>query len=742
MSGHAKRSMSAHAKGSMSAHAKGSMGGHAKPRSRAATARTLAVRTHLALALLLAACGAARAAETQWWITDSAGDHAKSEARGLVVRPDGVIEVGPRTEQSKDDSLSVVWAIAVLADGSVAIAGDHGRVDRWTEKGGIRPWVLLPVGQVLSITASGEGAVAGTGPEGFIYRIGARGDTALVARTGERYVWGLSAAPGGGWYAATGTRGRLLKVTGKESRVLLDSDESNLISLAGDGHGGVFVGGDSRGRVFRVTEAGAVRTVFDAAEDEVRALALGSDGALYAAGLTASAVAEEREEGGGERPAPVKSAVSGGRATVYRIVPDSVTSTYWSSQQPFVFALAATKEGVLAATGNRAGLYRIERPAGATHVMAAPQGQITALATGRDGRIYAAASNPAALWRIGPERSERGELISTALDARRVARFGRIRWRGEAAGRVTIETRSGNTDPPDTTWTPWKGGAVPEGGARVESPPARYLQWKLALAGDKSRIESVEVAWRELNLPPTVDDIVVAPQGQGFREGEMTPRSESVTQSLPGGQKVEYSLPQPATPRALRDLPMWARGLRTVQWRGADPNGDALTYTVHVRRADEGAWIQIAEKLDATSFSWDTGALPDGRYRLRITASDENVNPLGEERTTEAFSEPFTVDNTPPEVTSFAARGEAGTVSLEGKAEDGTSPLSRIEVALDDDDWRTVTPEGGLADDRTLSFRARLPKVEPGEHTVSVRAVDLAGNTTTRASRVTVPTKR
>ena len=217
MSAHAKRSMSGHAKGSMSAHAKGSVGGHAKPRSRAAAARTLAVRTHLALALLLAARGGARAAETQWWITDSAGDHAKSEARGLVVRPDGVIEVGPRTEQSKDDSLSVVWAIAVLADGSVAIAGDHGRVDRWTEKGGIRPWVLLPVGQVLSITASGEGAVAGTGPEGFIYRIGARGDTALVARTGERYVWGLSAAPGGGWYAATGTRGRLLKVTGRRA---------------------------------------------------------------------------------------------------------------------------------------------------------------------------------------------------------------------------------------------------------------------------------------------------------------------------------------------------------------------------------------------------------------------------------------------------------------------------------------------------------------------------------------------
>jgi len=712
-----------------------------RPHRRAAGARAC-LPAAAAVALWLAAFGLARASETQWWITDSAADHAKSETRGVVVRPDGVLELGPKSEQTRDDSLTVVWAIAVLSDGSVALAGDRGRVDRWTESGGIRPWAKLPAGQVLSLAPAGDGVVAGVAPEGLVYRIGARGDTALLARTGERYVWGLAAAAGGGWYAATGTRGKLLRIDEKSVRVLLDSDESNLLSLVSDGRGGAFAGGDSRGRVFRVTGEGAVRTVFDAAEDEVRALALGSDGALYAAGLSASAVAEERE-GEGERPVPVKSAVSAGRAVVYRIVPDSVTGAWWNSPQPFVFALASTQEGVLAATGNRAGLYRIERPAGASQLLAAPEGQVTALALGREGRVFAATSNPAALWRLGPERAERGELTSVALDARRIARFGRIRWRGDpGGGRVELETRSGNSDPPDTTWSAWRGGAAAPEGARIESPPARYLPWRLGLRGGRPRIESVEAAWREQNLPPTIEDIVVAPQGQGFREGQMTPRSESITQNLPGGQKVEYSLQPPSSARSLRDLPMWARGLRTVQWRASDPNGDAVHFEVHVRRADEGPWTQVGEKLEATAFTWDTGPLPDGRYRLRITVSDAPGNPLGEERTAEVFSEPFTVDNTPPAVTSFAARGEAGAVAVEGSAEDGMSPLSRIELALDEDDWRTVAPEGGLADNRALSFRARLPKVEAGEHTVSVRAVDLAGNATTRASRVTVPAAR
>src|SRR5262249_18729230 len=193
-------------------------------------------------------------------------------------------------------------------------------------------------------------------------------------------------------------------------------------------------------------------------------------------------------------------------------------------------------------------------------------------------------------------------------------------------------------------------------------------------------------------------------------------------------------------PKQLRDLPVWARGMRTVQWKGSDPNGDVLHYKVECRHED-GAWIELGDDLEATAFTWDTNALPDGRYRLRVTATDRPSNPVGEERTTELVSEPFTIDNTPPSVTSFEAKGDAGSVRVEARAEDGMSTLSRIEVSVDDGDWRTVTPEGGFADDRELSIRTVLPKIESGEHTVSVRAVDFAANAVTPATGVTVPPK-
>ena len=704
----------------------------------------------LAVVILALAALPARAGETQWWVSDGAPDYTRSESRGVLVGPDGALELGPRTSVARADSTSVIWSLAVLKDGAVAAATDHGWILRGTESGGLKPWVRLPVGQVLALAPDGDGVVAGTGPEGLIYRIGARGDTALIARTGERYVWGLARGTGNAWYAATGTRGRLLRIeAGRASaratvRVVVDTDESNLVSIAADGRGGAYAGGDSRGRIIHARADGTLRTLYDAAEDEVRGLTVGPGGALYAAALTGAAVSDEiLDPGAGETPTPVKSAVAGGHATVYRIVPDSVVVPVWSAPHPFVFALTSRPDGVFAATGNRAGVYRLERDGGATQWLAAPEGQVTALAVAADGALLAATSNPAALWRLGPGRAERGELLSAVQDARRLARFGRLVWRGDLhGGRVELLSRSGNTEAPDTTWSAWSGGAAPAAGIPSAAPPGRYFQWKIVLAGGAPRIESVEAAWREQNLPPHVDEVVIAPQGQSFREGEIQPRMEPVTQSLPGGQKVEYTLPPATSTRALRELPMWARGLRTILWRGADPNGDALKYRVEGRLEGGSHWFKIAADLDAPALTWDTNPLPDGRYRVRVVASDEEANPLGEGRSGEATSAPFTIDNTPPEVGALSAHGENGAVLFEGQASDAASTISRIEVAVDDGDWRLVTPDGGMADKPAVGFHARVPAVGPGDHTLSVRAVDAAGNLAQRATRVTVATPR
>jgi hypothetical protein len=692
-------------------------------------------RVSFALVLVaLAQAGGAAATETQWWTSDTQADYGKAEARGVVVRADGALEGGPAAVSFAADSLRTVWAVAVLADGSVALAGDRGRIDRWTAAGGVKPWVRLGAGQVLCLARDGDGLLAGTGPNGLVYRVSARGDTTLAVKTGERYVWAIVPAGGDAFWAATGTLGKLLRVEGGRARTVFDSEESNLVCLIDDGHGGVVSGGDSQGRVYEVTAAGRVSTLFDSAEDEIRALARGADGSLWAAALSLSAVNTDAGDDD-EHPAPARGPVIPGKATIYRLVPDSSTVAWWVSPQPLIHALAATAAGPLAATGNRAGLFRIERLNGAAQLLAPAQAQVTALATSPDGTIWAATSNPATLWKVGPDRAKDGELLSAALDARRFARFGRLRWHGR--GDARFATRSGNCESPDTTWSAWAPVPAGDDGGRIASPGARYLQWKVTVGAGETRVDEVAIAWREPNLAPRIDDITVTPQGQGFREGEMGVRSEAITQALPGGQKVEYSATLLGG-KPLREMPVWARGLRTLQWHASDPNGDALKFRVQIRNEAGGEWIEIGKDLEAALFTWNTNTLPDGRYRLRVTASDGGANPLGEERTGESLSEPFAIDNTAPVFAELSGDG----ARVRGRAEDASSPVARLDVAVDDGEWRTVSGESGFGDARTAPFAFQLPGLAAGEHLVSVRAVDMAGNAVTRALTIRVAATR
>jgi hypothetical protein len=711
--------------------------------SRLPSDRSVAFRARAFLLLaaglaLFPATDCADASETRWWATASSAAYEDAGSDGLVIDPDGVVTLGPAASVTLLDSIEVVWSAAVLANGRIALGGNGGRILLASRGRAAAPWVTLPVGQVLSLLADGDDLIAGTGPEGFVYRIRPNGDTTRIAVTGERYVWALAAAGRSGWYAATGIRGRVLHV-GRDgrTRVVFDNDAGNVVALIEDGRGGAYAGDDTRGRIVHLRADGSARTLFDAEEDEVRALALGADGALYAAALTSSAV-QNADGAEDAKPRPARRPTSRETSRVYRIVADSASVVWWSTSRTAIFALAPAREGVLAATGNRAGLFLLDGPGRASQWLAPLQGQITAVTRSSDGVFYAATSNPAALWELRPGERRSGELRSPVFDAKRLAQFGTIRWLGEAGGaRVELETRSGNAAIPDTTWSLWTAPRGAGDGRGVASPPARYLQWRLRLAGGQPRIETVEVAWRENNLPPMVEALRVAPQVDGFREGRLSTRTEPVTQELPGGRKVEFSLKRKSDESDLKSLPLWVQGLRTVQWNAEDPNEDPLRYRLDARRDGDSDWTPVARDLEDSVFVWDTNGVPDGRYRLRVTASDIEGNAVGEERESWAIGSLVVIDNTPPVLTSLDVTGGRGRVTVRGAAADAGT-IARIEVSIGDGAWRTITPAGGMADDERPAFDATLDGLAAGVHSVTVRVVDRAGNFAVRAARATV----
>jgi hypothetical protein len=115
----------------------------------------------------------------------------------------------------------------------------------------------------------------------------------------------------------------------------------------------------------------------------------------------------------------------------------------------------------------------------------------------------------------------------------------------------------------------------------------------------------------------------------------------------------------------------------------------------------------------------------DGRYVIRVWASDEKVTPADRALDHQFESPPFLVDNSKPEVLGLVAKGG----SVVGRARDAASVISAIEFAVDGGEWRPAQPDDGLLDERDEAFTVVLPKsLRAGPHLINVRAWDSADN--------------
>jgi hypothetical protein len=680
-------------------------------------------RIALACALITWAASA-HAASTQYWTLRSATDHQATTLDGVALAADGTLSAGPRLSPRELPGAPVVWAALADGDALRLATGPGGRL--LTLKGDDVRADSTGDAEALSLAKGEDGALyVGTGPNGRVVRFAPGGARTTYYETGQKYVWALQWI-GKTLYAATGPLGQLIAIDGPgKGRVVFDAKASHLSALATDGKGTLFVGASGRGIVYAFAK-GHARALYEAPEKEIRALAW--DGrALYAAAMSAAPISIDDS---GLDPATGE----GQRSVVYRIVPDSSAAAHWVSPQGLVYALLPRDGKVWAATGSRAALYRLDARGKGDALWAGTEGQVTALATASGGDLWLATSNPSRLYRVRTGGGE-GSALSPALDAKRIARWGRLWADGDPAG-ARWSTRSGNTASPDSTWSEWQG--LGDGG-HVQSPSARWLQWKLALSGSSdARITGVTVAWGEVNQAPRIDDFTVYPVPGKFYEGELNVRREPITQELPDGRRVQFNSDAPRK-GAADALPAWAQGIRPLQWKASDPNGDDLSYRLSVRREGETTWTPIANGIANSLYAWDTTSWPDGRYQVRLVATDEDENPPGEGLEDELIEGPVVLDRSPPSFADVTTRLEGTTAVVHGRASDAGLFVSRVDVGFDDDPaWYPAAPDDGLWDEPSEAFTLKLEGLPAGEHLLRVRVSDALGNSGTTSRTVKI----
>ena len=578
-----------------------------------------------------------------------------------------------------------------------------------------------------------------------------------------KYIFALAVDQGGSIYLGTGPEGKIYKLdsAGKKPEMIYDSRDKNILSLAVGADGYIYAGSDTRGLVYKVnTRTKKVTVLYDSEQPEITALLStedsGSKTSLYAAATSAKIVQtqekfaasmlastsagrpeaqEKSAESAGEnkggrkleiantqadsedktpaRQPPVRKGAKPAQAShIYKITQDGFVTDVFGEAAVF-FCLAEYDGKMLVGTGNNADLFSVDPAAEQQAVIYEDEqaAQITAIAiSGRT--VYLGTANPAKLITLGSAFASEGTYTSDLIDAGQPATWGKLQLEANIPQgcKVLVSARSGNVeDVNDPTFSEWTKPVEITAPVQLQCPLGRFCQYKLIL---QSQYGTESPLIREIAVACTVPNVA--------------PQIESVTVSREKGASKN--------------------GVFKISFAAKDDNDDKLIYTIDFRKVGRAGWIQMKDELESSSYEWDGKTVEDGRYEIRVTASDARSNTTLTELTGSRISEPVVVDNTGPVVKEMKLtpplkdNGKYWVLGIE--VSDQLSAIDKLEYTIDSNDkWISTVPDDLVYDTTNENFTIRIDaekELPKGDHVITVKVSDASDNTTYKTLEVNV----
>jgi len=660
----------------------------------------------------VAASTDARAVGTRTFVLDTLDKLSGGDLKGVAVSSDGAVRAGFTLGTVPLPDASASFSALALADGTALVGtSPSGKIYKLA---GDAVTVFAETGAlaVTSIVQAKGGTIyAATIPDGKIFKVSQGKADVFATLPDTSHVWALVVDRAGtGLFAATGPEGKIFRVEPNgTSSVYFRSTETHLVSLALADNGDLLAGASGKaGNLYRITGPGRATVMATLPGEEVKAVAVGK-GVIWAIGNEYGEPPEppKRSPAAGRVPAgPATGAKpKPGKGVLYRFDAQGRPERMMKHDDTHYMSLSVDTDGrPYVGTGANGRIYTVDDAHVVTLVADTDERQIGALhVVGNKG--FVATSDPPVVHRILGRGGPDAVWTSKVLDATLRAKFGTLSWR--ATGALELSTRSGNTATPDATWTAWSNPMAAAGA--IASPPGRYVQVRARWARDPNAVLS------EVTIPFMTDNV--------------RPVVTEVNATAKGGPTKE---PATGVPASGGDVGKHESVVK-VTWKVDNPDSDPLRYRVAFKREGQTQWRDALKADDVhtkTELDWDTAALPEGKYRVRVEASDEGANPPDQVQKHALESETVLVDNTPPRIDDLTLAGRR----LRARVVDGTSPVTRVELSVDGKlEWRPIGAADGLFDTTDERIDADVSAlVPPGSHIVVVRAFDAAGNAVTR----------
>jgi len=699
----------------------------------------------------------------------TSADFLKGQTKNVVVGSKGTLQLG-RAWRKLADEFENVWSInCILVNGDTIFLGTspNGAIYKYSlgeltkiyppqprnnkeeQAGGANDANAVTQQQhlanehifAMTTDMAGRLVVGISGSKPRLLRFDGDRTETIFEPNDARYIFALVTDDKGNIYMGTGPEGKIYRYdpfNPAETGLVYDSPDKNILSLAAGEDGFIYAGSDTRGLIYKIEPRTKKASVlYDSDQPEITALLFGRDGRLYAAATSAKIVEAEtqfaaqstssgRPEPGpsdknqnaqeqprslkipntqdssadksGPSQAPAhKPALPGQASYIYKIDNQGFVTEVFSEKAVF-FCLAAQKEALLLGTGNNGRLFLVEPDTERQAVIYEDKhaSQITAVATiGED--IYIGTANPARLIKLSGRYASEGIYSSELVDAGQPAKWGKLQIDADVPPgcRILLASRSGNVkDVNDPTFSDWTEPAEITGPVQLRCPLGRFCQYKLILQSNDTTnsplVREVAVACTVPNLAPKVESV----------------KLERI--SSPG-----------------------KKGVFKISYSAKDDNSDKLIYKIDFRKLGRSKWIKVKDEIEEETFEWDSKTVEDGRYEIRVTASDERSNTAATKLTASRISDPVIVDNTGPVIKDRSIEKNAGTVTIKLRVVDRFSAIGKLEYTIDSNaQWKGTLPDDFVYDTTDESFTIVIEDLKPGEHIIALKVSDQLGNTT------------
>ena len=728
------------------------------------------------------------------WRQSGTNGFASGKFVGTSVTAAGELRLAPRLRRLATTNETYVWSIVADAAGSLyAGTGTAGKILKIDPAGKVTTFAQIPGVAVQSLLLARDGTLwAGSSAQGQLFHITREGTVTHIATLPAKYILALCEDSKGAIYIGSGSGGQIYKVPA--GYLPRDADRTDslpifvktggeyITAMTIDAQDRLYVGTGNEGIVYKIQPDGKSSVLYDAKENSITALTLDKSGALYA--------------GTGPKGLLYRIAPDGTATVVY----DRATSFYTGLRLATDGTLYATTVNtayhIFPSTNAAAPavVQPLDNPRDVDFLTLAllPNNGIV-IGTGNIGEVYTSQPQIATSSETGANGAVSGTFESVVHDCKILSRWGTLRWNASlpSDSRLVVETRTGSAAEPDATWSDWQPVIRDSSEGRIVSPPARFIQYRLSLRAQidtgvpvsaAGGLASSEIASSELastQRMPAVREISLSylPRNQAPRVaftslqgGERLSKTQTTrwSGSDPDGDTLSYTLyystdginwkllppaglsagrpPAPAATSGATPAPTLEDTQKRLeaQTNAPEPIKRMILESAQRRKEEAKEGASTGETTTGsqreTSRTWDTHALPDGTYWLKVVASDIASNPT-DPQTAQAISEPFVVVNAVPVLTlsGMPIIGAERRVTLTGSATQALVPIIAVQYRLDGGEWLAAAPKDGLFDSQRESFSLVTAPLAPGKHTLEVAAFNAANNKTVQSVEVTIP---